>query len=97
MQYHEDGKVAVVSLNRAKKFNAITFEMFDKLKLVFEYLGRNGSDVRIIVFIWWLTFSFLYRCLTDASMSGHVYGELLETESRSVFRLKRHSFLLGNR
>ena len=50
VQYLEDGKIAVVSLNRAKKFNAITFEMFDKLKLVFEYLGRNGSDVRAIVF-----------------------------------------------
>jgi len=39
-----------VSINRASKFNAITFEMFDKLREIFEYLGRNGSDVRAIVF-----------------------------------------------
>ena len=29
VQYLDDNKVAVVSINRAKKFNAITFEMFD--------------------------------------------------------------------
>ena len=50
VEYLDEGKVAVVSINRAKKFNAITFEMFDQLKSVFEYLGRNGSDVRAIVF-----------------------------------------------
>ena len=50
VQYLDEGKVAVVTLNRAKKFNAITFEMFDMIKEVFEYLGRNGSDVRAIVF-----------------------------------------------
>mmetsp|Transcript_17370 Transcript_17370/g.21920 ORF Transcript_17370/g.21920 Transcript_17370/m.21920 type:complete len:170 (+) Transcript_17370:22-531(+) len=50
VEYHSEGQVAVVSLNRATKFNAITFEMFDNLRKVFEYLGRNGSDVRAIVF-----------------------------------------------
>ena len=50
VSYLDDGKVAVVKMNRAKKFNAITFEMFDKIKAVFEYLGRNGSEVRAIVF-----------------------------------------------
>ena len=50
VSYLDDGKVAVVKMNRPKKFNAITFEMFDKIKAVFEYLGRNGSEVRAIVF-----------------------------------------------
>jgi len=50
VQYLDEGKVAVVSMNRPKKFNAITFQMFDKIKEVFVYLGRPGSDVRAIVF-----------------------------------------------
>ena len=50
VQYLNDNKVAVVSMNRPKKFNAITFQMFDKIKEVFEYLGRPGSEVRAIVF-----------------------------------------------
>ena len=39
----------MVSFNRTKKYNAITFEMFDMFKEVVQYLGRNGSDVRAIV------------------------------------------------
>jgi len=50
VEYLSEGQVAVVSLNRSKKYNAITFEMFDMLKEIFQYLGRNGSDVRAIVF-----------------------------------------------
>ena len=50
VEYLDEGKVAVVSMNRPKKYNAITFEMFDKIKEVFNYLGRPGSDVRAIVF-----------------------------------------------
>ena len=50
VQYLDEGRVAVVSINRAKKYNAISFEMFDKLKEVIDYLGRVGSDVRAIVF-----------------------------------------------
>jgi len=49
VKYLNGGHVAVVSLNRPKKFNAITFEMFDMLKEVMDYLGRNGSEVRAIV------------------------------------------------
>lgn len=50
IQYLDEGKVAVVSINRAKKFNALTYQMFDQIREVFEYLGRPGSDVRAIVF-----------------------------------------------
>lgn len=35
VEYLSEGQVAVVSLNRSKKYNAITFEMFDMLKEVF--------------------------------------------------------------
>ena len=50
VQYLNEGKVAVVTMNRPKKFNAITFQMFDKIKEVFQYIGRPGSEVRAIVF-----------------------------------------------
>ena len=50
IEYLNEGTVAVVSLNRAAKFNAITYEMFDNLRIAFEYLGRNESEVRAIVF-----------------------------------------------
>ena len=49
VEYLDEGKVAVVSLNRPKKFNAFTFEQFDKFRQTMEYLGRRGSDVRAIV------------------------------------------------
>ena len=50
VQYLNEKQVAIVSLNRAKKYNALTFEMFDQFRLVFERLDRNESDVRAIVF-----------------------------------------------
>ena len=50
VQYLHEGQVAVVSINRAKKYNAISYEMFDMIRETFEYLGRNGSEVRAIVF-----------------------------------------------
>ena len=50
VEYLDEGKVAVVSMNRPKKYNAISYVMFDHIKEVFDYLGRNGSDVRAIVF-----------------------------------------------
>ncbi len=49
VEYLNEGQVAIVSFNRTKKYNAITFEMFDMFKEVVQYLGRNGSDVRAIV------------------------------------------------
>ena len=50
IRYLDDGKVAIISLNRVKKHNAIIWDHFYHLKACFEYLGRNGSDVRAIVF-----------------------------------------------
>ena len=50
VEYLDEGKIAIVSMNRPKKYNAITYEMFDHIKEVFDYIGRNGSDVRAIVF-----------------------------------------------
>jgi enoyl-CoA hydratase/carnithine racemase len=49
VKYLDEGKVAVLSLNRPKKFNALTFEQFDELRQWVEYLGRPGTDVRAIV------------------------------------------------
>ena len=50
LKYLDEGKVAVVSLNRPKKLNAIVWDHFYQLKECFEYLGRSGSEVRAIVF-----------------------------------------------
>ena len=49
IEYLEEGTIALVKLNRPKKYNAINFEMFDHIKEVFEYVGRNGSGVRAVV------------------------------------------------
>ena len=40
ISYLEDGKVAIVTLNRPKKINALSFETFMQLKQTIEYLGR---------------------------------------------------------
>ena len=50
ISYADEGKVAIVALNRPKKYNALNFDMFFQLKECFEYLGRSGSEVRAIVF-----------------------------------------------
>lgn len=49
MKYVDEGKVAVLAFNRPKKLNALAWEHFAQLKLMIEYLGRSGSDVRAIV------------------------------------------------
>lgn len=46
-QIHADGKVAVVSINRPKKFNALNWLTFQQLKEEIEKLGK--TDIRCIV------------------------------------------------
>jgi enoyl-CoA hydratase/carnithine racemase len=36
VEYHPNDKIAVVSLNRPSKFNAMTFEMFAEFEKTFE-------------------------------------------------------------
>lgn len=50
ISYLKEGQVAIVSLNRPQKHNALTFDTFFQLQTVFKYLGRSGSDVRAIIF-----------------------------------------------
>ena len=46
----ESQQVAIVSISRNKKMNALSFNTFVMIREVFEYLGRIGSPVRAIVF-----------------------------------------------
>ena len=48
IKYVNDGKVAIVSINRPKKFNSLTWATFGQIKKVMEDL--NKQDVRCIVF-----------------------------------------------
>ena len=50
VRYLADGHVAVVALNKPKKFNCISFEEFAQLRQIFEFLGNSESAVRAIVF-----------------------------------------------
>ncbi len=49
VSFADDGKVAIVSINKPKRHNSMTFENFDELRRIMEYLGRVGSEVRAIV------------------------------------------------
>lgn len=44
-----NGTVAIVSFNRAKKFNSLTWDSFAQLQKEMERLGKHGGDVRCIV------------------------------------------------
>ena len=44
----EDG-VLIIKINRPKKLNAITFEMFTELKEHIEKVFSSGRDIRVIV------------------------------------------------
>ena len=44
-----DGKVAVVSINRPKKFNALSWKTFSDLKEAIENLAKPDSDIRCII------------------------------------------------
>ena len=44
-----DGKVAVVSINRPKKFNALSWKTFADLKEAIENLTKPDLDIRCIV------------------------------------------------
>lgn len=44
-----DGQIAIVTINRPKKFNSLTWENFADLKNEVEKIGKHGSDVRCIV------------------------------------------------
>jgi enoyl-CoA hydratase/carnithine racemase len=44
-----NGLVAIVSIDRPKKFNALNWETFAKLKVEIENLGKTGSQVRCII------------------------------------------------
>ena len=45
----EEGRVAVVTINRPKKLNSLNWENFADLKSAIEKLGKVGSEVRCIV------------------------------------------------
>jgi enoyl-CoA hydratase len=49
LRYLDEGKVAIVALNRPKKYNAIRWENFFEIKQVMDYLQRQGSEVRAII------------------------------------------------
>ena len=49
LRYIDEGKVAILSINRPKKHNAIAWDHLFQLKECLEYLGRTGSEVRAIV------------------------------------------------
>ena len=44
-----DGKIAIISIDRPKKFNALSWETFAQLKTEVERLGNTGSEVRCIM------------------------------------------------
>lgn len=44
-----DGKVAVVSINRPKKFNALSWKTFSELKEAIENLAKPETDIRCII------------------------------------------------
>ena len=48
-QIVSDGKVAIVSINRPKKFNALSWDTFAQLKNEIEKMGKPGSEVRCII------------------------------------------------
>ncbi len=48
MKFINDGKVAIVSINRPKKFNSLSWATFSELRKVMESLSKQ--DVRCIVF-----------------------------------------------
>ena len=49
IEYQNEGKIAILSFNRPHKMNALTFEQFGELNTWMNYLGREGSQVRVIV------------------------------------------------
>ena len=49
LKYLDDGKVAVVTINKPKKLNVVSWDTFDELRKIMEYIGRVGSEVRAIV------------------------------------------------
>ena len=49
VKYLQDGQVAVVTLNKPKKLNVLSWKTFEELRTLMEYFGRIGSDVRAIV------------------------------------------------
>ena len=49
VKFIEEGKVAIVMLNKPKKLNVFTWENFDEIRQIMEYLGRIDSEVRAIV------------------------------------------------
>ena len=49
IEYKDDGKVALVLLDKPKKLNSVTWENLAEMKTIMKYLGRRGSDVRAIV------------------------------------------------
>ena len=48
MKFTNDGKVAIVAINRPKKFNSLSWATFNEIRKVME--GLNKQDVRCIVF-----------------------------------------------
>ena len=48
VKFIDDGKVAIVSINRPKKFNSLSWATFSEISKVMEDL--NKKDIRCIVF-----------------------------------------------
>lgn len=49
IEYQNEGHIAILSFNRPRKMNALKFEQFTQLKAWMDYLGREGSQVRVVV------------------------------------------------
>jgi len=45
----QEGRIAVVTIDRPKKMNSLNWENFADLKTAIEQLGKVGSEVRCIV------------------------------------------------